>query len=128
MKIENIVLTSCVVATLVLAILIVIKMRRCSCAEKYVKFPQADKRKLFGSVDCAYALNGGNTAYCNEWLDAYRQDLQCANDGYKICCQRALSCCNEIATCGNGNDCRNPAYMPTKENSIRYDQNVNIDE
>lgn len=116
----------CAFAVLIIVVLVYLKMRRES-NENYVKFPQPDMRRLKGSVECAYALNGGSVAYCNEWLDANRKGLQCANDGFKICCDKALTCCNQIATCGGGKDCRNPIYTPTKDNNLMYDENEVID-
>lgn len=98
-------------------------------------FPQPDKRVMKGSIDCAYALDGSNTAYCNDWIKSHREGKLCQTDDGchpnsfgKVCCDSALKCCNQIATCGGGNDCRNPKYTPTKNNNLMYDQNIYIDQ
>lgn len=108
------------IAIVVIAVILLVRMVSVS-RESYEK-------KILGSADCAYAMNGGNTAYCNDWLSAYRNNQQCANDGYEICCDRALKCCNEIATCEGGKDCRDVRYKPTKDNAIMYDQDFSVDQ
>jgi hypothetical protein len=124
----SLIIQLCSILTMVMGVLIILKATSCQKYEKYVKFPQPDRRVLKGSIDCTYALNGGNTAYCNQWLTEYRNGNKCTNDGYEICCQRALKCCNQIATCGGGKDCRDKLNTPTKENSLMYDSNVVMDE
>lgn len=133
----NIVTCIAVVVALVLCVIILVKVNKKGvCGEKYsFLFPEPDRRVLKGSIDCAYALNGGNTAYCNDWLKSYRAGKICQTDDGchpgsmgKICCENALKCCNQVATCGGGQDCRDPKYTPTKSNKLMYDQDIYMDQ
>lgn len=110
-------------AMLVLSVLILVKLNK-----------NGEHYSLKGSIDCAYALNGGNTAYCNDWITSHRAGKLCdTDDGChpnsfgKVCCEKALKCCNQIATCGGGKNCNDPKYMPTKNNKLMYDQDYVID-
>jgi len=131
----NIVTLISTVVAFILCILILVKLGKC-CGENYKGlFPQPDKRVMKGSIDCAYALDGSNTAYCNDWIKSHRAGKLCqTNDGChpnsfgKVCCENALKCCNQIATCGGGKDCRDPKYTPTKNNSLLYDQEIVMDQ
>lgn len=125
------------IVTLVLCVMMLTKVNKKGwCGEKFKPlFPEPDKRVMKGSIDCSYALNGGNTAYCNDWLKSYRAGKLCQTDDGchpnsfgKICCENALKCCNQVATCGRGNDCRNPKYTPTKNNKLMYDQDILMDQ
>lgn len=120
------------VVALVVAIVVFTKVNKKGwCGESY----SPDRRVMKGSIDCAYALNGGNTTYCNDWLASYRAGKLCQTDDGchpnsfgKVCCKNALNCCNQIATCGGGYDCRDPKYTPTKDNNLMYDENIRMDQ
>jgi hypothetical protein len=122
---------------LILAVLVLVKVdKKGNCGESYsFLFPQPDKRNLKGSIECAYALDGSNSAHCNEWLKSHRAGKLCkTNDGCypnsfgKVYCENALKCCNQIATCEGGNDCRDPKYTPTKKNNLMYDSDLYLDQ
>jgi hypothetical protein len=123
------------VIALILSIAILAKVDK-KCGEKYSPlFPQPDRRVLKGSIDCAYALDGSNVAHCNQWITAHRAGKLCnTSDGChpnsfgKVCCEKALDCCNQIATCGGGKDCRDPKYTPTKNNKLMYDEDIYLDQ
>lgn len=133
------------VSALILSILIFVKVSREGChgsgepfntypLRSNELFPEPDRRVMKGSIDCTYSLGGGNTAYCNDWIRAYRKGELCNTDdgchpssSGAICCEGALKCCNQIATCGGGNDCRDSRYTPTKENNLFYDQDYVMD-
>jgi hypothetical protein len=125
------------VTALILAILVLVKVnKKGTCGEGYsFLFPEPDRRVMKGSIECAYATDGSNAAHCNDWLKSYRAGKLCNTDDSchpnsfgKVCCEKALACCNQIATCGGGKDCRDPKYMPTKKNSLMYDGDLYLDQ
>lgn len=131
----NILIAALLLVSLVLSVIILTKLNKKNKGEPYkTLFPEPDKRVMKGSIECSYALNGGNTAYCNDWITAHRAGRLCnTDDGCHpnsygmVCCENALKCCNQIATCGGGNDCRDPKYTPTKSNNLMYDQDYVMD-
>jgi hypothetical protein len=108
---------------LVLSILILVKLNKNS--ESYTTG--------VNSIDCSYGLGGGNTAYCNDWLDSYRKGKPCKSDDNchpnimgKIDCKKALKCCNQLTTCNGGKECKGN-NLPSLNNNIKYDRNIVID-
>lgn len=96
----------------------------------YIKLDKEDKEKFKNVAigDCAYGLGGNNIALCNDWIKAYRNGDDCYSGCDRICCKKALECCNYLGTCGGGHDCRDPKYMPLKSNKIMYDSDYYTDE
>ena len=79
MYLQYLVLAS-VIISLALTVIILAKVNKNHDENYAFLFPEPDMRNLKGSIDCAYALDGGNTAYCNDWLDSYRKGELCQTD------------------------------------------------
>jgi hypothetical protein len=79
---------------------------------------------LFGNITCAYALNGGNVAKCNEWISNYRKGDDCFSFNNKISCKKALECCDLVSTCHGKKCSETKIYKPTKENNLFYDNDL----
>lgn len=118
MKLQDIIVLGSLLILLmiILIILIVISTKR----ENYDNI-------LARNITCAYALNGSDFTKCNDWIKNYRDNKLCDSYNNEICCEKALDCCNLVASCGNGKNCMDPKYKPTKTNSLFYDKNyINI--